>query len=443
MSEMTTTSVSQIPTPEQDVLDSAPTPTRALFVYVCLSLMMGMLVQQTIGIERGSWQYIVYDAAAVMLPLLSLPAIVRSLFGRCWLLLVFLLCAGTWHFLVGDTRAVAQLLLLILVLSWVSTDRAILDVRYLVRLYIVLVLVGIAILTFTTLNPYSLIPGRAIPEFGIWRVSFFPNVAYSGILSLALLLILTRDAASARAHPLLMLVVTYFLVFSFVRAALISALIYILLRWWFSTWQVPQPKRMFWMALCVALGFVALTAMSAKILYLAQDYSWVSTLMLRGDSGLTVEQIAYQLYRPWLWDQQINLFLSSPWLMGWGTADFYRLIAKSVSDPDAIIISAGSEALPTRLLVVYGLPGLLFTIYLIARLRQSALDDDRWACACFPALFSLMMSWGSVFHPSDAFFVIFLLIITRGANGFTPRESNSAAEIERKIDIASTAVQAR
>jgi hypothetical protein len=421
-------------------LDRAPRRNRTILAYVCLSLLMGMLVQQTAGIERGSWQYLVYVAAAVALPLLSLPAIVRSLFGRCWLLLLFLVWAGIWHLGSGDGRVVGQLLLFVFVMSWVSIDQAMLDTRDLVRLYVSLILIGMGVLSFTDLNSYSLIPGRALPDFGIWRVSFFPNVAYTGILSLVLLLILTRNSKVARAYPLLMIVATYFLVFSFVRAALLSALIYIVLRWWFSRWQMPQPKRMFWIALCVSLGFVALTAMSAKILYLAQNFSWISTLMLRGKMGLTVGEIDYQLYRPWLWGQQLKLFLSSPWLMGWGSADFYQLVARNVANPDAIIISAGSEALPTRLLMVYGLPGLLFAVYLFTRLHKLALVDDRWACACFPALFLLTMSWGSVFHPSDAIFVVVLLIMIRGSEGYTYWEASSKVEAER-AGIRSAAVQ--
>jgi hypothetical protein len=128
--------------------------------------------------------------------------------------------------------------------------------------------------------------------------------------------------------------------------------------------------------------------------------------------------------------------------MGWGSADFYQLVAKTIEDPDAIIISAGSEALPTRLVVVYGLPGLLFSVYLFVRLRKLALSDDRWACACFPALFSLMMSWGSVFHPSDAIFVILLLIMTKGSEGFMYREPSSRTETEQEICVSGAAVQA-
>lgn len=429
---MSTLQMSQV---GQEGSHSASRRHYTMLAYVCLSLSMGMLVQQTTGVERGSWQYVVYVAIAVALPLLSISSIVRCLFGRCRLLLLWLMWTGAWFFLKGDDRAVVQLTLLILVMSWMATDEAVLNVRDLVSIYIALILVGIGILSLTGLNPYSLVPGRAIPEYGIWRVSFFPNIAYSGILSMALLLILTRNAKVARAYWWAILIATYFLVFSFVRAALLSALVYLVLWWWFRKWQMPHPKWMFWTALFVTFGLVALTAASANLLYAIQDFPGISAVLLRGMSNLTVDQIAYQLYRPWLWTQQLNLFQSSPWLMGWGSADFHELVVRNQAEPQATLISAGSEALPMRLLVAYGLPGLLFSVYLVERLGKLALADDRWACACFPALFSLMMSWGSVFHPSDAMFVILLLVMTKGSEGFTSHETSTARGIERKAGI--------
>lgn len=436
MSDATTTFVSQVPGP-YGLVAARPGRNLTMLAYVTLSLFLGMSVLQTIAIERNSWQYLAYVTFAVVLPLFNFPDIFRALFGRCRLLLVMLALAGSWQLLTGDARATAQLLLLVLITTWVATDRAALDTRDLARLYIALILTGAIILSSTALNPYSLIPGRALPDFGVWRVSFFPNIAYSGILSLAILLIVTRDAKSMRGRSVLMAIAIYFLIFSFVRAALISALMYALLRLWFGSWRQPRPRRMFWIALCVGLGFVLATAVSVNLLYRMQEYPWVSAILLRGNTNLTVDEIAYQLYRPWLWNQQLSLFASSPWLMGWGSADFYELVAKTVQNPDAIIISAGSEALPTRLLVVYGLPGLLFTIYLVVRLRRLAREDDRWACACFPSLFSLMMNWGSVFHPSDAMFVIFLLIMTKGAKGFT-----TAGTVTGKVDATTAAPSA-
>jgi hypothetical protein len=428
MSEVTRTIASQLPQPDKLAAELPPVRNLAMLTYVTLSLFMGLLVHQTIAIERGSWQYYCFVAIAIVPPLFGLLDIVKSLLDRCRLLLFFLLLAGSWQLLVGDTRAAAQLLLFVYVLTWLSTDRATLDTRDLAKLYVALIFAGMIILEFTTFNPYSLVPGRAIAQFGVWRVSFFPNIAFSGILSLSMLLILTRDAKSARSHLVLIAVATYFLMFSFVRAAFLSALMYLMLRLWFVKWREPRPRLMFWIALCVTLGFIAASAFSPRLLYEMQDYPWVSALLLRGKTNMTIGEIAYQLYRPWLWNQQLNLFVSSPWWMGWGSADFYELVSRTIKDPDTMLISAGSEALPTRLLVVYGVPGLLFTVYLVVRLRKLAFEDDRWACACFPALFTLMMSWGSVFHPVDALFVILLLIMTRGAKGFTTAATGTTGE---------------
>lgn len=393
----------------------------AALLFVTVSLFMELQVGQLTSVGRFSWQYFVYIALAVGIPLLHAPEVIRALFERGRLLLLLLLWGGGWQLYMGDTAAAAQLLLLVLVAGWISTDRVKLDVRDLIELYILLIVAGAAILLLTDWNLYSLIPGRANPDFGVWRVSFYPNVAYSGIVSLALLLILTSDARIARAYPLVLAVAAYFLVFSFVRGALVSLLLYVLLRWWFSRWPTPRPRRMFWTALLAAFGFVMAMAVSARVIYEIQDYPGISALLLRGETGVSLDRISYQLYRPWLWNEQIKLFFSSPLLGGWGSADFYGLVAKTIEIPETMLISAGTEALPTRLLVVFGLSGALFTIYLIARLRHLAFKDDRWACACFPALFSLMMSWGSVFHASDGMFVILLLIMTKGADGFTRR----------------------
>jgi hypothetical protein len=443
MSDVTTSAPSQVPELERlAVGERRPARNLAMLAFVTISLFMGMLVQQTTAIERGSWQYFVYTALALALPLCGLREISNALFDRCKLLLLFLVWAGCWQLCVGDGRAAAQLLLLVLVTTWVATDQARLEVHDLTRLYLALIAAGVIVLNFTDFNPYSLIPGRAIPDFGVWRVSFFPNIAYSGMLSLTLLLILTSDMKMGRARPVLIAIATYFLVFSFVRAAFVAGFMYLLLRFWFSRWPNPRPKRMFWISLCVASGFVLATAISANVLYQVQDYPWVSAMLLRGETNLTVDQIAYQLYRPWLWSEQLNLFASSPWLMGWGSTDFYGLVAKTVENPDTMLISGGTEALPTRLLVVYGLPGLLFTIYLVTRLRKLALEDDRWACACFPPLFSLMMTWGSLFHPSDAVCVILLLIMTKGAKGFTNAAIESAPEVEAETSGPAAAVPA-
>jgi hypothetical protein len=231
-----------------------------------------------------------------------------------------------------------------------------------------------------------------------------------------MLMVLTSSKQRVKSHPIVLAVAIYFLVFSFVRAALVAAVIYLTLRHFFNKYRRPRPARLFWIAVIVGFGFTLAIFFSAPILYLLQDYQVVSTFLLRGQTNLSTSDILYQLYRPWLWNAHIHLFFSSPGWMGWGSS--YQAIFDAGEKP---LATNGSESLPTRLLAIYGVAGILFTFYLVRRLRVSAFRDDRWACACFPAIFILMMNWGSVFHPTDGMFVILMLMITRGAAGFVGR----------------------
>ena len=326
--------------------------------------------------------------------------------------MIFLLLAGGWQLATGDAKATVQLCAIVLVLTWISTDRASINVRDLTRLYLLLLIVGLSVSLLSDFNRYGLIPGYSDPVYGRWRVSFFPNIAYTGTLSLVMLLVLTRSKERAGRHPIVLAIAIYFLAFCFVRATLIAATIYVLLYHSFCKNSARRPTRMFWIALAVAFGLNMAVFSSANILYAMQDNALVSTFLCRGETDLSVNDILYQLYRPWLWKAHLHLFFSSPAWMGWGAS--YQSMLDAEGPPFPTI---GSESLPTRLLASYGIGGLLFTLYLVRQLRELAFRDDRWACACFPAVFILMMNWGGIFHPTDGMFVLLLLTITRGSNG--------------------------
>ena len=384
-----------------------------ILLFTALSLMVTMSVNQEDSVEIESLSYWLFVGPAALLPLFDFRQIIKTLFGRARLLLAFAALAGTWHLAQGDQRAVMQLGLLILVLTWVSTDNAKLNVQDILRLYVLMVIIGFFVYVLTDQNKWGLIPGTTVEEYGIWRISFFPNIAYTAILSLAVLMMVTKNLATARAHPVVLGVASYFLLFSFVRAALIAAALYFALLWWFDKHR--EPRRMFWTAIIVAVSANLLIASSVFIVDFLQQFSLLSRFFLRGEAGLTPDEIYQQLYRPWLWWQHLTLFASSPSLMGWGAFDFFEMQTEELNVGTT---PAGNEAILTKLLATYGLPGILFTIYLFVQLRRSADAGDHWACACFPAIFFLMMQWGSVFHPSDAMFTIYLLMIARGSKGY-------------------------
>lgn len=386
--------------------------------FVALSLLVTMSLGQTEIIERDSLRYWLIVTPAILLPLLDLRAIVTTLLGRASLLLLFLLLAGGWHLLNGDIRATVQLCLLVLGIAWISTLRAHIYVQDLTRLYWVLLLIGLLISLLSSFNRYGVVPGSSDPQYGVWRVSFFPNIAYTAAFSLVIVLVLTRTKATLYNNSAIFAVAVYFLVFSQVRAVIIAVLIYAVLYRFFCRSEVARPSQMFWIALVVALGAPLAVFWSGALLYAMQDNLLVSVLFLRGKTNLSLDAISYQLYRPWLWSAHLHLLVSSPAWMGWGSPEFYQPVLDAALPP---ISTGGTESLPTRLLASYGIPSILFTLYLVRLLRESSREDDRWACACFPAVFFLLMNWGGIFHPTDAMFVLLLLPLTRGSVGFSNR----------------------
>lgn len=387
----------------------------ALLVFVIVSLLVTMSITQEETPEIGSLSYWLFIIAAGLLPLADAGAIIKTLLGRARLLLLFGLMAGAWHMMRGDGRVVLQLGLIIWVLAWVSTDKARLNLDDLLLVYILLVVIGLGVWILTDLNKWGLIPGSTIEEIGIWRVSFFPNIANTGMLSLAISLVLTRSTAMARAHPVVLGIALYFLLFSFVRTALIALTLYLALRWWFGR-RHRSARLLFWTSLLVGIGVNLIIASSAVVIDYVQQFPLLARLFLRGETGLTPEEIFQQLYRPWLWWQHLTIFANSPSLMGMGVFEFVDLQTQELNVGST---PGGSESLLTRLLAVYGLPAFLFMFYLISRLRRLARQRDLWACACFPAVMLLIMQWGNIFHPTSALGVIFFLMIVHGSKAFT------------------------
>ncbi len=407
-----------------------------LLVFVWVSFLVIMSITQEDNIEQWSLSYWLLIIPAAALPMLDLGLITRALLGRAKLLAILLVAAGTWHLIRGDMRAVLQLGLLVLGMAWISTERAVFDVQDLLNMFLALIILGFLVYAVTDINKWGLIPGETDEEFGIWRVSFFPNIANTACLALVVLLLLTRDRATAFAHPVVFAIALYFMVFSFVRTALLAGLLYVALRWYFGLPGRALPARMFWVSLVVAFGVNIAIATSPLVVNYLQELPLFSRLLLRGETGLTPDEIFEQVYRPWLWWQHLTLFASSPSLMGLGSFDFFEMKTEELLPGHT---GAGSEALLTRLLATYGLPGLLFTAFLIVCLRARANANDRWSCACFPAILLMIMNWGSVFHPTSAFFALFLLMIVRGTDGFSFTASAAGHRAARTRTKASTA----
>ena len=336
---------------------------------------------------------------------------------RALFIVIFGAVAAGWHLVRGDMDAVMPLVLLTWGLVWVASDavRIRFDDFYVV--YAVAVAAGVVVWIVGGINEWGILPGMTtLADQSVWRVSFFPNIAITAFLSLAVVMIFTRDERRKSAlHLALLAIAAYFLIFSFVRTAVISLLIYLALIYLFR--RKSSPAFLFWSALLTAILSNLIIAYSASIFAAIQNNTIFSRLFLRGEAGLSVYDIYVQLYRPWLWGQHINQFLTSPFLMGWGSVNFNDLKTDSLMYGYE---QTGDVSLLTKLLAQNGLPALLVPVFLVARLAVLAKRRDAWGCAAFPVVILAMMHWGVIFHPTNATFVIFMLFLAHGSSGFGP-----------------------
>jgi hypothetical protein len=384
-----------------------------LLFFLCNSVAMQMSLGQADVVARYSLVYWLLVLPTLLIPLMFLPGIITALGGRAHLLFYFLILAGAFHLIRGDFRTVTQLFLLIVVLAWCACESTRLSTDDVISIFFASIILGIFVVIFTDWNFWGLLPGETPSKYGGWRVSYFPHIANTGTMALFVFLLLTRESAIARRHKVALLLCLYFLALSFVRAAFVAAGIYLLLRFVFGGSRGKAPKFLFWVSLGTGVGFIMAVAYIVPILEVLQQFPVLSRLLLRGEGELDTAAIYQQLYRPWVWSEHVQMFVSSPGLMGLGTFDFsehvsYDLVPGLPAD--------GAESLPTRLLAAYGLPSLFFAGYLVRELARLAHARDAWGCACFPGILFMLTNWGSVFHPTNAFFVLFFMVLTRGAS---------------------------
>jgi hypothetical protein len=389
-----------------------------LLLFLLISFAVTMTISQSETPEVGSFAYWMLILPALVFPLTDLTGMVKAYAGRAKPILLFGLLAGFWHLSRGDVRAVQQLFLIVWVLGWLSSESAQVKVDDLAKIYMTLVVFGTLLWLQTENNVWGVLPGTTISSYATegWRISFMPNIANSAMLSLLIVLLLTRHARVARRHWVVLMVATYFTILSFVRTATIAIALYAFMRWWLN--RKPRSSRaMFWMALGLGVGINLLIASSVFVLNGLQEIEFVSRMFLRGDTELSGEEIYAQLYRPWLWVQHLQLFWTSPSMMGLGVFDFAEM---QLEELNVGTTPAGNEAQLTRLLATYGIPGALYSYFFISQLKIAARTHDLWAVACFPVFVLLLMQWGNIFHPTDASGTLYTLIAIHGCRAFLP-----------------------
>jgi len=261
------------------------------------------------------------------------------------------------------------------------------------------------------INAWGILPNQTAVAFQPWRISVTPNIATSGIFSLMVLLVLVRRFRPKPIEALTAVTAIYFAILSFVRAVFVSIALFAATLGIMAV--LPnRPGLRVAAAMCMTVGLTLFVAFSPFLLYALQDWSILSRMFLRGQTGMSTADIYRQMYRPWLWGEHMKLFWSSPYLMGYGS----ELATSALKN----IINAGqmrsdSVSFLTRMIATYGIPAFGIIIFLVERCYRHAKDNDIWAVAVLSVMIWLMMSWGSIFHPSNGMFALAFLLVGKGS----------------------------
>jgi hypothetical protein len=450
-------------------------------IFIALSLFFSLFIGQDQIVNRSGLTYCLLVTPAIVFPLLRLRQTLDSLvFGlaRPFAVLGFLGCA--WSIIGGDYSVIPPLVIIVWVSGWVLRSEAKVNLNLLLAVFLTFYTAGVVrfytqppinevtwlntkfageaqafkappnsaqntadappdtipapspvaeneparkpppvfepdqVRDGLNLNGWGILPGETAPTYGPWRISVTPNIAASGTISLFAMM-LALSPLAWRGLKLVSIVVSgYFLFLSFVRSALIGFCLFCLAQVNLRALPSRSRFRMIFAALLVG-GAVVITVLAPYALYFLQDIGPISRLLLRGQTHLTVDDIYRQLYRPWIWQQHMQLFLKSVFWMGQGS-NLARDAASSILNVGQA--RSDSVSLPTRLLATYGLPALAFFWFIVERCYSHIKANDIWAVSATSAIVWLMMTWGSVFHPTNAIFALSILILGRGSSGF-------------------------
>lgn len=383
---------------------------KALVTFLFISLGSLLFIGQLDIIERGSFKYFLILLPAIIFPFTRLSYIVCTFFIKTWPIFLMFLLTLVWGIYRHDLHSLNRILLFLVVLSWLELSDITLKVKTITKIYVYIVLGASLLYLCSTINGWALLPGGN----GIWRVSFFPNIANTAFVSLFIFILCTKDKQTFMDNKFAACLSLYFIVFSFVRTAIISLIVYSVFQFCFK--NIKSTKLLFLYSILMALFINVLVGYSIEIIHSLQSIPLLSRFLLRGQQGLSNHDIYVQMYRPWVWSNQWNIFINSPHLMGEGIYNFNDFIseslrAKGVEESDSVSMLLG-------LLASYGLPALLFYYYLLSKNFYNAMRLDVWASSIFPLIIFIGMQWGCVFHPASAIFVLFFLILIRGQKAF-------------------------
>lgn len=381
-----------------------------LYFLILISLLTGFTLGQYDTIEGGSFLYYLIMLPFMVVPLTKISQIIGNLFsGKVVYVTACSAISTVWSLINGDTSSAFLICFWLYIIAYMASDDSSLSVTALMKLFILILVAGIIIDKAFDTNFYGVFTPSNRDALLSGRISLYPNIGNTGFYAFAFFAIFTIDMAIAKKYWWILLVCLYFAVFSKVRSVEIAICIYLAFRYILTRYRVVSTGKVICLALLFIIVPLLLTNAYMLLYNLASNNELLTQIFFRGQGNLSADELEDQIFRPLAWLLHIDTFLDSNLLMGVGQTKLQSIIDNKLKYGDSI-------AFLTRLLAIYGLPAVLFVVQMFVWLKRHALERDYWACALFPAIFFLMMSWGAVFHPANGFSMLLMLILINGSS---------------------------
>jgi hypothetical protein len=388
--------------------------TQLLTWFLVISFLTLITIGQNDIVEVGSAKYLMIIIPVFLVAIIKLQEITFTIIFKAWPLLLMVILVMVWGCVNNDIHSSFRLILFLLVISWLEVSSIRLKIKALFKIYYLLILISFFIYFCTDISPWSVFVGSSDVEFGDWRVSFFPNIANTAFLSLFVFILCTKDDETFKNNKFICILSVYFIIFSYVRTAILCLILYSVL--YLILRRIKNKWALFWLSLLATVVFTLFVGYSQLLIYKLKDLTIVSKFFLRGQANLSAHEIYVQMYRPWVWKNQWEIFINSPYFMGRGLYNFNDYITsgfrgKEFEETDSVSLLLG-------FLASYGLATILFYYYILKKNYLNAVQYDSWGCTVFGLIIFISMQWGTIFHPTSGLFVLYFLLLIKGKKGF-------------------------
>lgn len=387
---------------------------KSFITFILISLLVLLFIRQDEMVSVGSIKYWLIILPPLLLALVNFQSIILNICTKTLPILLMVILSCAWYIFLGQNQGLNRLVLFLLMFALLQLDDAKIKVKALSYIYVIAILFSILIYFNMDINKWGLIPGTTTNGLSVWRVSFFPNIANSAFYSLFMFIVYTKDKETFLENKGMACLSLYFTLFSFVRCALVSLVLYLFLYAFFK--KIKSSKALFLYSILAAILVNIIIVFSSDIIYAMQSLPYIDRILLRGEQTLSEQAIYVQMYRPWVWNEQWNIFVNSPWFMGEGVYDFNALKTSHIRGID--YEESDSVSLLLGMLAAYGLLVIFFFYFILKKNFHNAMALDKWACAIFPVIIFIGMQWGVIFHPATPMFLMYFLILFQGKKAF-------------------------